>query len=358
MTQTDPISPEDAVLDRYGKGAQEREAALCCPVSFDPKYLEVLPEEILERDYGCGDPTPYVKPGDTVLDLGSGGGKVCWIAAQIVGAEGEVIGVDMNTEMLALARQHHDAIAGKVGFDNVRYHRGMIQDLRLDLDRLDAELAERPVKNASDWLELRQIEQRLRSTEPMIADSSVDVVLSNCVLNLVRNEDKQPLFEEIYRVVKPGGRISISDIVCDRDVPLSMQQDPELWSGCISGAFREDLFLQAFADAGFHGVEIVHRDAEPWQVVEGIDFRSVTVRAFKAEAGEARDLGQKLIYHGPFTQVEDESGQLFERGVHTHVDSETFARLTGEAYAGTFTGIDAAGATEQPGSCKPSGGCC
>ena len=91
------------------------EAALCCPVSFDPQYLKVLPEEIIERDYGCGDPTPYVREGDVVVDLGSGAGKVCWIAAQIVGSKGQVIGVDMNPEMLALARTHHDQIAsGKV----------------------------------------------------------------------------------------------------------------------------------------------------------------------------------------------------------------------------------------------------
>ena len=111
-----PAQPSDAaVRARYSGAAREREAALCCPVSFDPQYLKVLPEEIIERDYGCGDPTPYVREGDVVVDLGSGAGKVCWIAAQIVGSKGQVIGVDMNPEMLALARTHHDQIAsGKV----------------------------------------------------------------------------------------------------------------------------------------------------------------------------------------------------------------------------------------------------
>ena len=151
-------NPEAAVTSRYSEGAKAREAALCCPIDFDKTHLEVLPQEIIERDYGCGDPTPFVQKGDVVLDLGSGAGKVCWIAAQITGAEGKVIGVDMNTDMLGLARQYHAEIAGKVGFDNVTYKRGMIQDLALDLDLLEEKLAARPVTGAQSWLELRQIE--------------------------------------------------------------------------------------------------------------------------------------------------------------------------------------------------------
>ena len=96
---------ESAVRARYGAASQEKEEALCCPVEYDPQFLRVLPAEIIERDYGCGDPSQFVKTGETVLDLGSGGGKICYIASQIVGAEGKVIGVDTNTEMLALAEQ-------------------------------------------------------------------------------------------------------------------------------------------------------------------------------------------------------------------------------------------------------------
>ena len=94
-------SVESAVRQRYGAAAQEREAALCCPVEYDPQFLKVIPDEIIERDYGCGDPSRFVREGETVLDLGSGGGKICYIAAQIVGKSGTVIGVDANTEMLA-----------------------------------------------------------------------------------------------------------------------------------------------------------------------------------------------------------------------------------------------------------------
>ena len=118
----------------------------------------------------------------------------------------------------------------------------------------------------------------------MIPDASVDIVLSNCVLNLVRPEDKARLFREIHRVVVDGGRVAISDIVADRDVPPEMQRDPELWSGCISGAYREDRFLKAFEDVGFREVESVSRGAEPWRTVNGIEFRSLTVHAHKGRA--------------------------------------------------------------------------
>lgn len=97
--------PEGSVRARYSGAARDVAAALCCPVEYEARYLDVIPREILERDYGCGDPTTYIRRGETVLDLGSGGGKVCYIAAQIVGPEGRVIGVDCNPEMLALARR-------------------------------------------------------------------------------------------------------------------------------------------------------------------------------------------------------------------------------------------------------------
>jgi SAM-dependent methyltransferase len=110
-------------------------------------------------------------------------------------------------------------------------------------------------------------------------------VVSNCVLNLVAPELKRQLFEEIFRVVKEGGRAVISDIVSDQEVPLAMQQDPELWSGCISGAFEEQAFSEAFRAAGFTDVEVLVRQDEPWRVVDGIDFRSVTVAAYKGKGG-------------------------------------------------------------------------
>jgi SAM-dependent methyltransferase len=283
MSLSPAHDPETSVRTRYSDAAQTTEAALCCAVRYDPHYLAAIPDEVLERDYGCGDPTPYVRPGDIVLDLGSGGGKVCFIAAQVAGREGHVIGVDCNADMLALARRNQPLVAERLGYENVEFHCGLIQDLRLDLDLLAVELAKHPVVDQQSWLELRQIEDRLRREKPMIASDSVDCVLSNCVLNLVRPEDRRQLFTELFRVVKCCGRVAISDIVSDREVPEELRHDPELWSGCVSGAYREEEFLAAFEEAGFQDVRLVNRSVQPWRIVAGIEFRSVTVLAHKGE---------------------------------------------------------------------------
>lgn len=244
------LDVEEAVRQRYSEAAIRTEPDLCCRVRFEARYLEVLPPELVERDYGCGDPCRHLETGDDVLDLGSGPGKVCYIASQIVGPRGSVTGVDMNDEMLALAESHRESIGDRIGYHNVRFVKARIQDL-----------------------------------SAVVPDASIDVVVSNCVLNLVRAEDKRALFDEIRRVLRPGGRAVISDIVSDRDVPRALTEDPDLWSGCISGAFREDLFLDAFRTAGFEDVELLTRGETPWRVVEGIEFRSVTVRA--REPGQA-----------------------------------------------------------------------
>lgn len=275
------LNVESAVHERYSAAARQPEAALCCPVSYDRKFLEIIPPEILERDYGCGDPSKHVRAGETVLDLGSGGGKICYIAAQVVGATGRVIGVDCNDEMLSLARRYQPVVGDRLGYHNVEFRKGKIQDLRLDLDRFDQYLAANPVRSSNDWLRAEEQAHVLRATAPMIADGSIDVVVSNCVLNLVRNEDRRQLFAELFRVLKPGGRAVISDIVSNADVPAELQADAQLWSGCVSGAFREDRLLAAFVEAGFSRVELLERQTDPWQTIGSLEFRSVTVRAIK-----------------------------------------------------------------------------
>jgi arsenite methyltransferase len=166
------LNVEEAVRSRYSAAAQSKEAALCCPVEYDARYLEMIPQEIIDRDYGCGDPSQYVESGDTVLDLGSGGGKICYIAAQVVGAEGRVIGVDLNDEMLGLARSYQPQMAETLGYGNVEFHKGRIQDLKLSLDQLDLYLAEHPVKSSADWLNVESHAQSLRETHPMVARST------------------------------------------------------------------------------------------------------------------------------------------------------------------------------------------
>ena len=293
------FDPETAVSERYSVAAHERQNELCCPVSYSPEYLQAIPDEVRERDYGCGDPSRHVRAGETVLDLGSGGGKICFIASQVVGPEGRVIGVDMNAEMLALARSAAPVVAERIGYSNVEFREGRIQDLP-------------------------------------VADGEIDVVVSNCVLNLVRAADKQRLFGELFRVLRRGGRAVISDIVAGAPVPEEMVRDEELWSGCISGAFPEAEFLTAFTDAGFYGVRILARDPEPWRTVQGIEFRSLTVEAFKGKEGPCWDGLQAVVYKGPFSSVTDDDGHEIPRGVRYAVCEKTFAIFSREPYREHF----------------------
>ena len=151
--------------------------------------------------------------------------------------------------MLQLSRDAVPVVAQAIGYSNVRFVEGAIE-------ALDAPTA---------------------AGELLVPDASVDVVLSNCVLNLVNPSARQRLLANIRRVLAPGGRVAISDIVCDRPVPERLQQDPELWSGCISGAWQEHAFLEAFQDLGFQEVRYADRSDQPWREVEDIAFRAVTL---------------------------------------------------------------------------------
>jgi SAM-dependent methyltransferase len=216
-----------------------------------------------------------------------------------------VTGIDFNPATLSLANKHKAKVAQKIGWDNVEFRRGRIQDLKTDLDG-----------------------------RPLVADESIDVIVSNCVLNLVRSEDKQALFKEMYRVLKKGGRVAISDIVSDEVVPEDLRDDPKLWSGCVSGAFEEKAFLKAFEDAGFYGIQLEKRDEKPWQVVQGIEFRSVTVVAYKGKEGACWEKNQAVIYKGPWKEVRDDDGHVLKRGVRTVVCDKTFQIFSKEPYRG------------------------
>tara|TARA_X000000368_G_scaffold43256_1_gene31163 strand:- start:55 stop:876 length:822 start_codon:yes stop_codon:yes gene_type:complete len=250
---------ESACHDRYTPAATKVEDSLCCPVNYDAKLLKAIPQEVIDCDYGCGDPSQYIRENETVLDLGSGAGKICFIVSQVVGPNGKVIGIDMNDSMLKVANKFAPVVANTIGYSNVDFRKGNIT-----------------------------------SMEEIVSDNSIDVVVSNCVLNLVSNSEKEKLFQEIFRVTKKGGRAVISDIVACTTVPVEMQQDPELWSGCISGAMKDDAFVEAFAKAGFEEVAVLKHEAEPWQTVGGIDFRSMTVVACKADEGGSIDAGPRL----------------------------------------------------------------
>ena len=160
------LNVEEAVTRRYSEGAMAATPDLCCPTSYDPKLLAAIPEEVLEKDYGCGDPTAYLKLGETVLDLGSGAGKICFLASQIVGPSGRVIGIDMNADMLAVARRNVPEVARRIGYANVEFRMGKIQDLALDLELPEEWLGQNPVQSASDLPLLEGASDQIRKARP------------------------------------------------------------------------------------------------------------------------------------------------------------------------------------------------
>jgi SAM-dependent methyltransferase len=230
------------VASRYTEAARNPQKDLCCPTGYSDYDLQKIPGNSISISYGCGNPTAFanLKEGNTVLDLGSGGGIDCFIAAKSVGRTGRVIGVDMTDEMLDRANDNNEKMTKILGYDVVEFRKGLMEDLPVEGD-------------------------------------SIDLVISNCVINL--SPDKSKVFSEIFRVLKKGRRFSISDIVSNERLTDEMKDDDELWSVCISGALTRDEFLMVMRDAGFKDVTI--EKSTKWKEVEGIGFYSITVKGRK-----------------------------------------------------------------------------
>ena len=267
------------VKEYYGsilKGSKDLQTSACCSLeSFPPEHRAILAEiddEILDRFYGCGSPIPAAIEGCTVLDLGCGSGRDVYLASKLVGEDGMVIGVDMTEEQLAVARRHVVGQTRKFGFRraNVDFRHGYIEDL----------------------------------AACGIADNSVDLVISNCVINL--SPDKERVFSEIFRVLKPGGELYFSDVFTDRRMPGSLKNDPLLYGECLGGAMYIEDFRRLLRTLGCQDFRIMSRrpislDNPAIEAKAGmINFTSCTVRAFKLASLEdiCEDFGQIAIYHG------------------------------------------------------------
>ncbi|HEU5260095.1 MAG TPA: arsenite methyltransferase [Gemmatimonadales bacterium] len=230
------------VRDKYGQEALRvlsGKGSACCgdPISsnlYSAEDAACLPETAVLASLGCGNPTALVElhPGETVLDLGSGGGIDVLLSARRVGPTGKVYGLDMTDEMLALARENQR----KAGVENVEFLKG-------DIERIP------------------------------LPDASVDVIISNCVINLAA--DKRKVLAEAFRVLKPGGRFAVSDVIVRGEIPPAVRRNMELWVGCVAGALDEAEFRTLLAANGFEGISI-----EPTRVYEFAD-----ARAFLAGAG-------------------------------------------------------------------------
>lgn len=233
----------ETVKEKYGQAALRVNAggSSCCGASaaidgcdpittnlYDAVQTGMLPEEVVLASLGCGNPTALAQlnEGETVLDLGSGGGIDVLLSARRVGPTGKAYGLDMTDEMLALARENQR----KAGAENVEFLKGEIEHIPLP-------------------------------------DNSVDVIISNCVINL--SADKERVLREAFRVLKPGGRFAVSDVVTRGDVPAEVRQNMLLWVGCIAGALEDKEYLSKLADAGFESIDI-----EPTRVYNIEDART------------------------------------------------------------------------------------
>jgi SAM-dependent methyltransferase len=289
-------------------------------VSYDGADTAHIPQEVIDRFYGCGGPMSVagVEPGETVVDLGSGAGIDVFIAARKVGPTGKAIGVDMTDPMLGVAGQNKAKVAANLGYDAVEFRKGYLES-------------------------------------PPVEDRSVDLVTSNCVINL--SLDKKAVFREMWRMLKDHGRVVVSDIVADRPVPPTLKVNAHLWGECLSGALSEDEFVAELEKAGFYGLRVLKKQF--WKEVEGYNFFSVTVRGYKFhKTAGCVFKGHRAIYLGPYASVMDEEGHLFPRGQALEVCTDTLAKLSRDPYQGSFALLEPGVEVPEAFAAGCGPGCC
>ena len=306
------------VQDYYGKTLQSSSdlQSNCCtasePADHIKKIIGEIEDEVLDRFYGCGSPIPESLEGLTVLDLGCGTGRDCYILSKLVGENGRVIGVDMTDEQLDVARRNQDKMAENFGYEksNVEFIKAIIEDLSA------------------------------------IVDASVDLVISNCVINLSTHKEK--VFSEIFRVLKPGGELYFSDVYSDRRIPQHLRDDTVFYGECLGGALYYEDFRRMMMDIGCLDHRIVSKsviDLNNKEIEEkagNIVFYTITVRAFKLDSleDECEDYGQVAIYKGDITHAENtfilDDHHQFEAGRPMLVCGNTAAMLEETRFATHF----------------------
>ena len=310
----------DNIRDYYGrvlKTNRDLKTGACCSGdAFAPPVREILKQihpDVIAKFYGCGSPIPPELTGKTVLDLGSGSGRDCFILSKLVGPTGRVVGVDMTPEQLDTANRHVDYHMEKFGFarPNVEFLRGYIEDL--------------------ESLGLKS--------------DSVDVVVSNCVINL--SPDKERVFAEIFRVLKPGGELYFSDVFADRRIPVHLAEDPVLLGECLGGALYLEDFRRLLAGVGCLDFRVVSNsrlaltDPTVERKVGMIGFHSITMRAFKLDLEDrCEDYGQVAYYLGAVPEQPHhftlDNHHVFESGRPHPVCGNTAAMLNRTRYAPHF----------------------
>src|SRR3954464_3671722 len=264
MSTTEAADIKEVVKQKYGEAALRVKSGgnSCCgatassgcadPITsnlYDASQIGQIPAEAVMASLGCGNPTALaqLKPGEVVLDLGSGGGIDVLLSARRVGPSGKAYGLDMTDEMLALANENRR----KAGIENVEFLKGEIENIPLP-------------------------------------DNSVDVIISNCVINL--SADKDRVLREAFRVLRPGGRLAVSDVVVRGEIPDAIRRSMELWIGCVAGALEEDEYRTKLTNAGFEAVEV-----EPTRVYQAADAQAFLTEAGLAGEGVAAQIDGKFL---------------------------------------------------------------
>lgn len=291
------VNARKLIKEHYGY-AVENGVQLCSTDSYSTADLSYVPQAILQVNQGCSSPVYQAKisEGERVLDLGCGAGLDVFIAAKLVGSKGYVIGVDMLPEMLKLATDHMTEVAKNLGFDspNTEFKKGYIESIP-------------------------------------VPDNSQDVVLSNCVINL--STDKEAVFREIYRVLKPGGRFVIADVFSHEPVPMYIKYDEDLYSKCLGGVLDTKSGLSLIRGTGFRGIELVNTSG--YSKVDATYFLSLTISGHKPNYQHQLE-EEYAMYLGPFSQVQDELGNAYVRGVPTRISKEQSILLQVPAYTSCF----------------------
>jgi 7,8-dihydro-6-hydroxymethylpterin dimethyltransferase len=266
-----------AVKEFYHGAAQATKTDILNPVCYPEEVVAQIPEEARVRSYGCGSPVldAELRPGQRVLDLGCGTGVECFIASGLVGQSGQVTGVDMLDSMLELSERAAGGVAANLGYRNVEFKKGYLEEL------------------------------------PM-PDSSTDVIISNCVINL--SPHKRRTFAEIFRVLRPGGRLVISDVVCETEPDAAIRNDEVLRGECISGAFTQRDLFRILEESGFVAARVLKRF--PYRVVQGHPFFSMTYEAKKPLAATQA----AVMYRGPFAALVTHKGAVLPVGETVQVD--------------------------------------
>ncbi len=313
-------SVHDDIRHYYGevlKSSDDLKTGACCPLEAMPEAVRTLladvHPEVKDRFYGCGSPLPPALDGMTVLDLGCGTGRDVYLLSRLVGEHGQVIGVDMTPEQLEIALRHQVWHAERYGHaqSNVSFVEGYIE-------RLEA---------------------------CGIADASIDAVVSNCVLNL--SPDKERVFAEIFRVLKPGGELYFSDVFADRRIPPELRTDPLLLGECLAGALYGEDFRRLLGQVGCNDARSVSQspiallDAQIEARIGMVGFRSITMRAFKLPLEDrCEDYGQSATYRGTIAELPHafvlDDHHRFETGRPMRVCGNTFDMLARSRYADHF----------------------